>query len=110
MIDVVGAFRVDVAEWVIGERGQVDDCVEADEVGALSLAQVQLHCGDFPRAISEGTALKKTIVQPDDRVARGFEDGNHHRADISLISSYQNAHLHSPKVGLKTTTGRRLDK
>ena len=52
-VDVVGEFGVEVAERIVGERGEVDDRVEALEVLGAHVAQVDASSGS-----SSGGATK----------------------------------------------------
>ena len=40
MVDLVGALRIEMAEGVVGDRGEMDDRIEASEVLYLNVPDV----------------------------------------------------------------------
>ena len=58
MIDVVGKAGPEIAERIVGERGKMDDRVDALEVGELDVARIFAdgrHVGD-DAALRKGAA------------------------------------------------------
>ena len=66
MVDLVGELGVEVAERIVGQAGEMDDGVEADEVGVLDVADVLADRRDVIRRaepVAEGAPLVKVAVE-----------------------------------------------
>ena len=95
MIDRVSDVGVEIAEGVIGQRCEVDDCVDAPEVVFGGVAHVfadMRHHGEVA-AGGEGALLIKVAVEADDLVPRLQQHGHHHGSDIAKMSGNHYAHL-----------------
>ena len=86
MVDLVGTLRIEIAQRVVRERGQVDHRIEAVQVRLPDVAQIHAPSGRLRRALTERAPLEQTIVQPDDRMVRATQHRRHHRADIALVT------------------------
>ena len=95
MIDVVGEFGVEIAERIVRQRRQMDDRVEAVEIGRRHVAHV-LADAPAPATICAagriGAALIEIAVAADDLVARLQQHRHHHGADVALMAGDQNTH------------------
>ena len=89
VVDVVGRLRVEVADGVVADRGEVDHGVEADEVLALDVADVPLQRLDLGRVRAEGARCEQVGVKPDDLVAGVLQHGDQHRADVAVVTGYE---------------------
>ena len=66
MVDVVGRLRVQVADRVVADRGEVDHGVEAGQVLALDVADVHLERSPPRAARAERAGGEEVGVEPDD--------------------------------------------
>ena len=93
MVDVVGRLRVEVADRVVADRGEMDHGVEADEVLALDVADVRAHRLDLGWRRPERAGGEEVGVEADDLVAGPLEHGDEHGADVAVVAGDENAHM-----------------
>ena len=74
MVDVVRRLRIEVAERVVADRGEVDDRVEAGEVLGLYVADVAPDRLDPVSGIAKGAAGKEIGVEPHNLVPRLLDE------------------------------------
>ena len=103
MIDVVGELRIQVAERIVRQGGEVNHRVEAGELGRLDPAHVGANRRHLRAFAAEGAFLEKIRIQPDDLVTRADEDVHHHGADIAVVTGYQYSHSFT-SCGVRTQT------
>ena len=92
VIDVLGQLRVEIAQRVVGEGREVDDGVEALEVGYFDRAHVLLDGADGLTPGSEGRTPVQIRVQPHDVVARLEHHRGHDRPDVASTPREQDSH------------------
>ena len=98
MVDVVGQLGVEVAQRVVGQGREVDDGVEAREVGGLDGANVLLEGTDgFPPVPKSGTPVQ-IGVQADDLMARLDHHGRHDRPDVAPATGQKELHRPAEKA------------
>ena len=98
VIDAEGDVRIDVAQGIVRQRREVDDGVDARQIGARHVANVLPEHGHIgnPAAGLIGAALVKVAVAADDLVARLQEHRHHHRSDIAKMAGHQDFHRQAP--------------
>ena len=103
MIDVVGAVGVEVAQRIVGERGQMHHRVEADQRVHFDFAQIgpeRRHAGEAVTEIATGEILG---VETDDLVSGRVKRGNEDGPDIPGVARDQNLHrISNPSTALRT--------
>ena len=92
MVDVVGDLRRQRTEWVVGQRGEVDDRLETLQLLARHIPQVHPHARRIRRGRPEHAVGEKAGVQPGYVVPRGLQDRHHDRAQITLMPGDQYSH------------------
>ena len=94
MVDVVGQGRVEVAQGIVRQRGQVHDRVDPVELLHRDVAQVGVDLRDRrePVGIAERAAAIQVGVEPDDVVSRRLEDGDEDGADVAEMTGDEYAH------------------
>ena len=90
-VDLVRQLRVDVAERVVGERGQVDDRVVAAQVLGRHVAHVALERRNLG-ARREIAAAVEERVEPGDVVSRRGEERCGDGADVAVVAGDQDLH------------------
>ena len=98
MIGFVGQARLEVAERIVGERGEMDDAVDASEVrnfGVAGILENGRHVTD-DAALRERATLVEIAVETDHVVSGLLQHRRHHRPDVTEMSSQQYAHVHTP--------------
>ena len=96
LVDVVGELGIEVAEWIVRQRGEVDDGVDALEIGRLDVADVPADLGDLGERAGEAALPVVVGVHPDDLDAVCEQHRDQHRSDVSLVPSDQYAHDRPP--------------
>lgn len=66
VVDLVRQLRVEIAERIVRQTGQMDNSIEAVEVGEIHVAHILLDGGYSWNAIGEGTAPKKIGIETSD--------------------------------------------
>ncbi len=95
MVDVVGQLRVEVAERIVRQGGEVDDGLEALEMAGLDVPDVEPDAGDLLPAIPEAARLVEARVEPHHLVT-GFQEQRHHDgADVALVAGDQHLHRYT---------------
>ena len=94
VVDVVGQGRVEVAERIVRQRGQVDDRVDPVELLHGDVAQVGVDLRDRrqPVGVAERAAAIQVGVEPDDLVTGRLEDGDEDGADVAEMTGDENPH------------------
>src|SRR5690606_37019874 len=97
MVDVVGDFRIEIAERIVGKRGEMNYRIEPFEVSGLDIADVLidgLHVRERSARLIGAAAIKVAVISSYVK-AMLQEHGHHHRADVSAMPRHQN--LHDPR-------------
>ena len=90
MVDVVGGAGIEVTHRIVGERGQVNDRVDPQQVAGLDLPDVPPDLGDERgRFVAEVAALVQVAVEADHVVAEAPQQGHRHCADVSAVTGDQ---------------------
>lgn len=105
-IDVVGQLGVEVAERVVRQRPEMDDGIEALEVGPLDFAQIAPADVVVRFRRAEAAGLEEAGVEPDDLVTGLLEERYQHGADVTVMSGDENAHGDGPFVSEPSTARR----
>ena len=93
MVDLVGDVRCELAERVVGQLGEVDDGVEAGQVGDVQLADVlDQRAGRDVDAVVEPTLPVEAGVDAGDLVAAAHQLGREQAAEVALGAGDQDAH------------------
>ena len=92
MVYLIRQIGVQIAERIIGERGQMHHGVEPVQIAGFYVTDVFLHAGYDGEAITERAVLVQIRVHADDVVSVPNEHGDHHGADVTLVSGDQDAH------------------
>ena len=92
VVDLVGELGVQVAQWIVGEGGQMDDGIEPAQIGDLELAHILGEGPDRLAPVAEGGAAVEVGVDPDHLVAGIEEEGGHHRPDVAAASGEKDFH------------------
>jgi hypothetical protein len=96
MIDVVGAVRIQVAEGIVGDRGQVDHGLEAAQVLDRDVADVAPQRARRAVIGTEVAALEQQAVEPDHLVAGRLEHGMEDGADVAVVAGQEDLHVNAP--------------
>ena len=63
MVDLVGQLGIEVAERIVRQPSQVEDCIEAAKVGELYIAYILLDRGYGWNPTTEGTPPKQVGIK-----------------------------------------------
>ena len=91
VVDGVGDVGGEVAERVVGERGEVDDGGEAVEVFRGDVADVGLARGD-PRRLGERMVGEQAEVEPDRLVPGRPQQRRQDGADVAVVAGDEDLH------------------
>ncbi len=92
VVDVVGAARVEVAQRVVRDAGQVDDGVEALEVLGFDIADVEGQRLAVEHGRVEIAAAKEAVVEADDFVPCALEERDEYAADVAFMAGDEDFH------------------
>ena len=92
VIDLVGELRIEVAERVVGERGEMDDGVKTFQVVEGEIAHVLADAGNFFSGRSKITSGEEIGIEADDIVPRGLHEGTGYGTDVAFMASKENFH------------------
>jgi hypothetical protein len=95
VIDLVGQVGVEVAERVVGKRRQVDDRVEAGQVGRGDVAHVHPQRRHLRPVLAEPAPLEVERVEPDDIMPSLSQHRDHDRPDVPVVAGDQDSHVSS---------------
>src|SRR5690348_12239066 len=95
VIDVVGALRVEIAQRIVGQCGQVYYGIIALEVPYLHIANVFAQGRNRRGILTQCAIFKKESINADHLVPRGAKHGNHDRPDITVMTADQYFHSSS---------------
>ena len=102
MIDLSRQLRVEVAERIVGERGEMNDGVAAAEELELRLSHVGTRSRDtggfVQRAVREVAGIHSHHDMPG-----ALQHRSHHRADVPEMSREQDLHGDTVTSGIGTT-------
>ena len=117
VVDAVGRVRIEIAERVVGQSREMNDCVEPIKVAHVGVAQIfadMRHLGDLA-AGGKGAALIELAVETGHLMACLDQHRHHDRADIAQMPSDQHAHdcfslpfATAPAACVIRLSGRRL--
>ena len=91
-VDVQRQRRIETAERVVRERGQVDDRVETSEVGGSDIADVADAPGNPTRLRPEVTAAVEVGVEARDVMPAVGEERREHRSDVAEMTRDEDSH------------------
>ena len=91
LVDVVRRLRIQVADRVIADGGEVQDGVEALEVGDLDVAYVLADGLDLSRLRPEDARGEQIRVESDDLVAGPLGERDQDGADVAVVAGDKNA-------------------
>ena len=91
MVDGEGDLGREVAERVVGERGEVDDGVEAVEVLGGDVADVGLAGGQLGD-VAERVVGEQARVEPDRLVAGRLQQRGQDGADVAVVAGDEDLH------------------
>ena len=94
MVDLVGRLRVQVADRVVADGGQVDDRVEALEVLDLEITDVTRERLNLGNLVPERARGEEVGVDADDVMAGGLDDRDEDGADVAVVAGDEYAHEH----------------
>ena len=84
---------VDLAEWVVGESGEVDDCVVAVQGAGVEVSNIGLDDGRFEEGlVEEKRGLVEACIEALNRVAAFNEVGTEDTADIAGSAGEEDFH------------------
>ena len=78
MVDVERARGIDIAQRIVGERGEVHDGIESGEIGRLQIPDVAAPRLEGDHILAERAVLEEIRIHADDAVARGRNCGRQH--------------------------------
>ena len=91
-VDVVRELRVHIRERVIGQRGEVNDGVEANQIGRSDVAQVDSK-GRYRIGRSKEVAFgEKVGVKTDNLMAEIDKKRRHLHAEVAQVAGDQDSH------------------
>src|SRR5205085_6269602 len=88
---------VEVAEWIVGQRRQVNHRVKAAKLLDFDVPQVQAYvhaCLRLP-LVSKGAVLEEKRVEPGHLVSGVVKDARHDRTDVTVVTRHQDTHRSS---------------
>ena len=106
-VDSVGQVRVEIAQRVVGQGGQMHDRVEAGEIAGLDVAQVLAQLGDVRQWLHLHPGIEPA-VEPHDLMAGITHHRCQHRSDIAEMTRHQHPHASSPANPPPSRTSRQL--
>src|SRR5215472_15146237 len=95
MVDVIGQLRIEISQWVVGQRCQVYHRVKALQVGPGKIAEIFADFGNRFTLVAEIAARIEIGVETCDLVAGGTQERTRDGADVALMTSQQNLHYDS---------------
>jgi hypothetical protein len=96
VLDAVGALRVEIADGIVGQRGQMHDRVESREVVRANIAQVAVDDRNSRRVVAEAAIEIVARVEAYDVVSLGGEELSEDRADVPVVPRHQHSHAAPP--------------
>ena len=99
---------VEAAQWIVRERGQVDDRLEPGEVGGPDVADVAEAPDNAARLGAEVAAAVEVGVEALDVVPAGREERREHRPDVAEMTGDEDSHTLEQTLLLGTRESTRL--
>jgi hypothetical protein len=96
VVDVVRQLGIEIAERIVGKRGEVDDGVDALQVVAGRVAQISPQGRDSRHRPEKIAPIVEAGVHPDDVVPRALQHRNHDRSDEAGMAGDENSHAVFP--------------
>jgi hypothetical protein len=93
MVDVVSELRIEIAEWVVGKCGEMNDSVESLQVFLDKIAKIFAESWNFHGGRAEVAAFEKVGVETHNMVTGSLDEGSRDGADIALVSGEKNFHV-----------------
>jgi hypothetical protein len=92
VVDLVGEVRVEIAQRIIRQRREVDDRVEALQVGLLDVAHVLAQVRNVNRRVAVRAKAVQIRVDAGDVKSFSDEDRDHNRPDEPKMPRYEDFH------------------
>jgi hypothetical protein len=86
VVDLVGASRVEVAEGIVRDPGEVYDRVESLQIRGRHITDVLTQCGNRVGVVAEDALREKATVQTDDLVPGLLKQRHEDRPDITVMA------------------------
>jgi hypothetical protein len=86
MVNIVGEFRIEITEGIVGEGAQVDNRIKPFEIGFREIAKILSQLSYIRIGIPEIATCEEVRVQSHHIVSRGLQNWACYGADVAFVT------------------------
>src|SRR4051812_23226088 len=96
MIDVIGQLTIEVPQWIVRQRGQMNYGIDRFQIGSREVTDI------FPKNLvrrldwTDRSVFEKVGIHTHDHVTSSLKNRYEHTTDITVMTSYEHPHEIEP--------------